>query len=258
MTHYFYLRDNATIAEMNCYDYTSSNSVVTFDELIIRSSEKEDFYLLYLNAQEFTNCKNSKDPNWKIKPNTKIRLKIARKDYEKQDYKTKEKTTVSPTLVEQALCKLFDALDIPFYAFKGTINFGCPTESLIQFISGKSSSGETLPDQIIRYLATTFCDIQAFDASEVKMFAGKELSLTVEQNNNTSNYRPPKSEGDKLQEKFDWISKQVQLKFPAVEIKSFYDVTEDGCAFQSVPEEVKISLYRYVSELRHFTGEQGG
>jgi hypothetical protein len=60
-----------------------------------------------------------------------------------------------------------------------------------------------------------------------------------------------------LQEKLDWISKQIQIKYPAITIDSFYDITEDGCANQSVPEEMKISLYRYVLELQNFVRKQG-
>lgn len=251
MTFYFYKRKSALVADTNCYDYTKATSTIVFNELVVTPTD--GFYILTAHAQEFSECKTSKSSESSFQPDTKVRLKIARKEYQKEDFQTKEKVSVSPSLVEQAFCKIFDGLDVEKWAFKGKISFDVPTDSLIQFISGKSSTGGNLPTEVLNFLKNSFCDISPFTKSELKKLTSEDLNIEATgDNKNGGNYRPPKSEGDRLQEKFEWMARQITKKFPAIEINSYYDITSDGIENQQIPEEIKVKIASYVLELQVF------
>lgn len=245
---YYNLPDGETVANLNCYDWSKVNADIVFDELAV--SQTEDFTYLTMQISAISGVKKAKDDNWVFPPNSKARLKLANKEYKRQDFKTKEWETIQPSRLEKALIAVLERKGEEIPAYRGRFNLQ-DAQYLEPIYTGLSTDGTPCPDVVLKSFETCLLSLHPLDIR--KYITDEDLKI--------SEAKKGKSFGGggqtymaMLNDRFEWIKKQLTTKFPALRIETTWDLTEYGFAEQPTTDEIKGKAWDYYRALLEFIG----
>lgn len=156
-------------ALVGCSDWTEAYSKFEFDELGFTSDD--GFYHLFAYATKFTEINKYGERNWKFEPQL-IKLKVARKDYQKED-RDKNKVDVKQSRLEKWVCSLFDSLSNGI-VYSGFINLQDDSMCDI-FVSGTGLKGEKLDPAVLAQMMSMSASVtplfeppQHLDIADIK------------------------------------------------------------------------------------------
>lgn len=243
---YYSLPENETVANLNCYDWSKVNSDIVFDELVI--TKTEDFTYLTMQIAAISGVKKAKDDAWKFPPNSKARIKLANKEYKKQDFKTKEWETIQPSRLEKALLAVLERREEETPAYRGRFQL-VDAQYLDAIASGLSSDGSVCPDVVMKSFEA--CLLSIHPVEKLKFLTDADLKIPEGKGGFGKGGASAQKYYAVLNDRFDWIKAQMVAKYPALRIETVYDLSEQGLLEQPTTDEIKAKahdLYRTLLE----------
>ena len=150
--------EGSEYSNLACTDFAGLNSSIKFEEVAFKSDD--DFNYVFGYASDASDLIKVGDRDFKFTPQL-ITFKLAKKNYQKYDVKTKSKVDVEQSMIEKLMCQLLDELDF------GNVYTGSmliQTSNIItMLVTGKQLDGSPLPDGVKESMVNTYLSLKEID-----------------------------------------------------------------------------------------------
>ncbi|NJN09247.1 MAG: hypothetical protein HC836_40305 [Richelia sp. RM2_1_2] len=206
MGFWYNKKDDAKIASLSSTDWSEINSKIEFSELGFTSDD--GFYLLVANAIRFTDVQKMGEKDFKI-DNEIIQFKIARKDYDKKDFKTKQTVNIKQSRIEKWLCYELEKLDAT-KRYCGFIHLqdGNWADNVT---TGKDSEGKELSEDIRDMFAKEYRKFEVVETAKIE-----DSLLTMPAGYSSGGYSKAETQAEKIKANYAFIEQEARKmwKFP--------------------------------------------
>lgn len=235
-------KDGKKFSNLYRSDWKEINTTIHFSELGIL--ESDDFYHLFMNAtsvNDVVSVGSGKD--WKF-PSGLTSLKIARKNYTKEDYKNKKQVDVEQHRVEKLFCHLITKYDLT-KIYSGSIFF--QDGSIVDMIlTGVGTNNKPMPEEAIEMMSEPYLNLEVVKNSESIKLDELELPATK---NNWSKGSYGQSELIKLNDRLSFIISQLKLQLPDEKIENVGDIYQACNHLDSDKATIAIAIWEYCKDL---------
>lgn len=206
--------NGSKFAKMAVTSWESISTKVDFTEVGI--VQDDGFYYLYGHAVSCTDIvKVGAAKDWKFEPQL-LTFQIAKKDYEKTNYKTKAKEQIKQTSIEKVVCLAIAELDLEkVYSAKFSLQ-NSPQNEMI--LTGESD-GEKLPEKMVKSWIKLIADFK--EVAEPQIIKISELEAPK---GRSGSYPKAQSEYEKCNDRLRFMCEQYALVFPGTELKTVGDL----------------------------------
>ncbi|KST64067.1 hypothetical protein [Mastigocoleus testarum] len=200
-------------------DFPSIKFGVNFQELCTK--QDDDFYYVFGYAKSATGViKVGSSKDWKFEPQ-EIYFKVAKKNYEKTDWKTKEKKVIEQSRVEKLLCKNLATLD-ESKVYQGQIDV-FDTNQIDLILLGKQADGTDIPEVVLNSLNTGFWMVTPCESPE-KI---NPPEITLPKSYGSKSYGSKgQSELEKLNDRTKFAKQCLSEAFPDKKIENVSDLAD--------------------------------
>ncbi|BDA70212.1 hypothetical protein CAL7716_043780 [Calothrix sp. PCC 7716] len=208
--------EGSEYSNLACTDFANLNSLIKFDEVAFKSDD--DFIYVFGYASDASDLIKVGDKDFKFTPQL-ITFKLAKKNYQKYDVKTKAKVDVEQSMIEKLMCQLLGELDFSD-VYTGTMQL--QTSNIINMlVTGKQLNGEPLPDVVKESMVSSYLSLKEID--EPKHIKVDALKLP-EKKSWGGNGAKAQSELEKINDRLTFICNQLKVDYPSREFKSLSDI----------------------------------
>jgi hypothetical protein len=200
-------------------DWNECNASIMFTELGIK--ENDTFYFLYMYADSVNDVtKIGAARDWKFPTGELTTLKIAKKTYQKQDFKTKQQVTVEQHRVEKLFCNLLAKYDLD-KVYSGSL-FMQDGNIVDMLIDAKDGSGKPIASETINMMSQPYLTLEVVEKPEHIKLTEIDLPTIGSGNSGTKGYS--QSELNKLNDRLNFIIAQLKLALPDESIENIADI----------------------------------
>ena len=167
---------DSKFASLNCSDWKQVNSKIEFDELRFCSSD--EFYYIYARCSKFSGVQKMGEKDFTIDSKTEpvfLTFKVARKDYDKWDYKEKKQVPTEQSRLEKWICKIVDGLD-PTKAYTGKLDLQ-DSNILDIYLSGLDTGGNPIDENLLKTMQATSVSLEPIEPTHI---SDDEVKLPVD------------------------------------------------------------------------------
>ncbi|WP_375501671.1 hypothetical protein [uncultured Nostoc sp.] len=219
-------------------DWANAYSMLEFTELGF--CKDDDFYHLFAYAKKFTEINKYGDNNWKFEPQL-IKMKVARKDYQKEN-KDKVKTDVKQSRLEKWICFMLDKLDDNQF-YSGFISL--KDDSMCEtFITGLGMRGENIDAAVLAQMMSMSVSLLPLLEPPIHI-STEDVQAPNYKNKGSGGFggKPVQTEKEKLQDRLAFICEQVNKLSDGIPVENFaqlVDVIEASENPQGIKEIINL------------------
>lgn len=218
MSFWYNKKDDEKVANLSCTDWSEVNSKFEFDELGFTSDDT--FYLIVANATKFSDCLKMGEKDFSLTEQL-IKFKIARKDYTKKDWKTKQDVNITQSRTEKWLCQTLDALD-GTKRYKGFLHLQ-DGNFIDNFLTGKDSDGKEIPSDTLQWMATSYKSLEEIEEEKI---TSDLLSMPVTKS--YGGYSKGQTEKERLTDKVSFAKEMMKDIWDINDSQSVFKVLVDA------------------------------
>lgn len=208
--------EGSEYSNLACTDYAVLNSLIKFEEVAFKFDD--DFNYVFGYASDASDLIKVGDRDFKFTPQL-ITFKLAKKDYQKYDVKTKSKVDVQQSMIEKLMCQLLGELDFGS-VYAGTMQL--QTSSIINMlVTGKQLNGDPLPDAVKESMVSSYLSLKEID--EPKHIKVDALKLPEKKQWSGGGVKA-QSEHEKLTDRLKFITEQLKIEYPSQNLVSLSDI----------------------------------
>lgn len=219
MKQFYYIepRKDDKYALVGCSDWSDAYSKFEFTELGF--CKDDGFFHIFAYATRFTEINKYGEKNWKFEPQL-IKMKVARKDYQKED-KDKNKVDVKQSRLEKWICWMLTELDDSQF-YSGFINLQDDVMCDI-FVSGLGMKGETIDPAVLDQMMSMSALLSALLEPPTHISTEDVQPPNYKSKNSgwSGSGRSAQTEKEKLQDRLTFICEQVNQSNDGISVENF-------------------------------------
>lgn len=215
MGFWYNKKDDEKIANLSSTNWHECNSKFEFNELGFTSDD--GFYLVVANAIKFSDVNKMGEKDFTLDEQL-IKFKVARKDYTKRDFKTKQDIQVVQSRTEKWLCQVLEELDAT-KRYKGFLHMQ-DGNFLDNFLTGKDMDGKDILPETLSWMKSSY---QLLEEVEVDKVVNELLTMPAAKS--YGGFSKGQSEKEKLNDRLSifeslatavWVEKGEAVTFKFV------------------------------------------
>jgi hypothetical protein len=201
-------------------EWKECNTSITFSELGIK--EDDTFYFLYLKAISINDTiKVGAGKDWKFPADELTTFKIAKKTYQKQDFKTKQQVTIEQHRVEKLFCSLFPKYDLTkVYSGSMFLQDGNIVDMLLH---AKDANDKPIPVETIEMMSQPYLSLEIVEDPQFIKLAEINLPVTSGKSG-WGGGGGGQNEAGKLGDRLNFVVMQMKVALPEEKIESIADI----------------------------------
>lgn len=208
--------EGSEFSNLACTDFAALNSIINFEEVAIKSDD--NFNYVFGFANNASDLIKVGDKDFKFTPQL-ITFKLAKKNYQKYDVKTKAKVDVEQSLIEKLMCQLLDELEAS-KVYRGTMQL--QTSGIVKMlVENVDTQGKELPGVVRESMSSSYLSVvEVLEPKHIKIDA---LKLPEKKPWGGSGAKE-QTEYEKLTDRLKFVAEQLKLEYPSKDIKSISDI----------------------------------
>lgn len=208
--------EGSEYSNLACTDFATLNSIINFEEVGIKADD--DFNYVFGYASNASDLIKVGDKDFKFTPQL-ITFKIAKKNYQKYDVKTKSKVDIEQSLIEKLMCQLISELDAN-KVYRGTMQL--QTSGIVKMlVENTDTQGKELPGVVRESMINSYLSlVEVFEPKYIKIDALK-LPEKKSWGNGSAKLQ---TEYEKLTDRLKFITEQLKVEYPSQNLVSLSDI----------------------------------